>query len=242
MAVGRRRIDWNPVDARLARALEHVADLEATVGRFASLPPYRHDMSVTEAGTWVERVDSIQPAPIELSMIASDAIHQARAALDNAIGVIRPAGPTASSAFPIRSDRAEYDKIEGPALAGLPDWAVDIIRRMQPFSNDHGAYVGEELVDLHDMARIDRHRAPAVQIALLQPDYVEGRTVEMRGDWQTWAEVEYRPGEVERVHFKVRVEFADGPLERFDVAEGTSGLVRVAWAVVEQLKLAEQRA
>lgn len=232
--------DFRAVDARIARAQRHVADLEASVGAWVARPPYRWDMTSTPNGTLVERVDSILPAPLELAMIASDAIHQARAALDNAVGAIRPGGPTGDSEFPIRDDPDLYETAAARALAGLPDWATDLIRRMQPFSNDPWAYVGEELFDLHRMAREDRHRAPALHVALLRPDYVEGSTVEMRGDMRTWAEVEYRPGEVHKVHFTVKVEFVDPPLDGFAVVDGTSMLVRVAAVAVEQLRRADR--
>lgn len=238
----RRWIDWTAIDARMARAERHITDLQIAIEDFGKRPPYRHERVVTDSGSVVERVDSIQPAPVGLAMIASDAIHQARAALDNAIGAMRPGGPTGSSAFPVYATREDFDQKAPSAIAGIPDWAAELIVRMQPFSGVPFPFGGGNLRDLHDAARFDRHRAPAVQVALLQPDYVEGRVVQFRGDWATWVEVEYRPGEVQRVHFKVEVQLADGPYAGIELVGGVTMLARVAQTVIGQLQLAERRA
>ena len=45
--------------------------------QYAALPPYRRQQTVTEPGTWIERVDlDVQP-PASLTMTFSDGLHQA---------------------------------------------------------------------------------------------------------------------------------------------------------------------
>jgi hypothetical protein len=49
-------------------------------------------------------------------MIVSDAVHQARAALDNLVNILRPGGPAAWIRFPINSDETAYNAAEPDAL------------------------------------------------------------------------------------------------------------------------------
>lgn len=66
---------------RIRRAEEHAEKLRVELERYAALPPYRRQQTVTERGAWIERVDlDVQP-PASLTMTFSDGLHQARAAL-----------------------------------------------------------------------------------------------------------------------------------------------------------------
>lgn len=202
----------DPVNARLSRADIHVADLRALVDEFVARPPYttRRTIRADRPGWVIDRAELRDSVPIQANMILSDAIHQARAALDNLVGTIRPLGPTSDSYFPIRTEAAEFDTAALAALKGLPSWAQDVIRSVQPFAGGGGEVLGRQLDALHRLARIDRHRAPPLQSAFLSPDYAvsKGNTgLEFRTDWVTWAEAEYRPDLVESVHFAVDVRF-----------------------------------
>jgi hypothetical protein len=171
-------------------------------------------------------------------MIASDAIHQARAAVDNLVGALRSRGPTGESAFPIVAKESEYADIADIQLRGVPTWARDSIRAMQPFTTGAFGWIGHELLILHRLARADRHRAPHLQSGLLLPSYVEsdnGAEVAFRGDGRTWAETEYNRWRVYRVHFEVEVRFgADVPAAGgLDVLGTIDACVRVVTAAVQ---------
>jgi len=226
--------------ARIARAQHHVGELQRALKAYRDSRPFRIEADYTDHGTVIERADNPAPVPGDLSLIVSDAVHQTRAALDNLVGALREGGPTGKTAFPVTLNAEDFEKAAEVSLKGVPGWAVEAIRRMQPFAEEPWQrHIGEQLRTLHDMARFDRHRAPLLHSALVQIDYVEGKTVQMRGDWRTWAEVEYEPGQVDRTHFKAEVKFADGPLAGFEVIGGTQSLVRTAEATIAQIRQLE---
>jgi hypothetical protein len=141
-------------------------------------------------------------------------MHQARAALDNLVGALREGGPTSRSAYPVVLTDPDFEATVGDSLKGVPDWAIQVIRRVQPFSDDPSqAYGGKQLRLLHDMARLDRHRAPHLHASLVQIDHVEGYSVQ----------------------------FTDGPLAGFEVAGATRSLIGIAEWTIGLIRQAEWR-
>src|SRR5438067_3576428 len=105
------------VQARLARAQRHVDDLEAMLGEYVARPPYRVERRDGERGRVIQRAALRDEPPIEAAMIVSDAVHQARAALDNLVNGLRPTGPASGIEFPIRSTVEAYRaSVSGGAL------------------------------------------------------------------------------------------------------------------------------
>jgi hypothetical protein len=191
-----RASDLGPVRARVERANAHVETLRKVIDEYLAAPPYGRKKRIVpdRLERVVERAELRLPVPIEASIVLSDAIHQARAALDNLVGVLRPGEPTRRSGFAIVAEEGDYEEAAGVLLDGVPTRAQDVIRWMQPFERGAYGWIGDELIILHRLARVDRHRAPHLQSALLLPQYVEtddGADVEFRGDGRTWAETEY---------------------------------------------------
>jgi hypothetical protein len=236
------RIDLAPVDARLGRAAVHVAALEAAVGRYVAIPPYRRTESVDHmTGAITVRAEMTQEPPAEIALILSDAVHQLRAALDNLVGCVRPGGPTGASAFPITTEPVRFDRDPDRKLEGVPDWAVAAIREIQPFPGDGWQRdVGGQLLSLHDLARLDRHRAPRLVAGVLVPDWATGTEVRFRGDRRSWAETIFKNGEHMRANFAVTVHLAEPEFSFLDgfqvpgIAQFFSRLVR--YRVVEEIR------
>jgi hypothetical protein len=190
----------------------------------------------------IDRAELIEDPPVEAAMLVSDAVHQARAALDNLVNALRPTGPSDVAYFPIRATAAKYAKaLADGALDGVPEWAREAIAALQPFSTDPRRRVGERLVDLHELARIDRHRLPPIHAAVLLPDSATGgdaaglvARVDPRGRWAEW---EYVPGEVGAVTFRVEVLFGpdSGQPADVEVAGWTAYLVRFAVEAVDMV-------
>jgi hypothetical protein len=210
------------VYARLDRADAHVAEVEAAITAYRSMPPWIHSLEQRGDGaTITERIRLVSPPPVAVAVILSDAVHQLRAALDNLIGVMRPGGPTQKSGFPIRRDGKAWEAAADAMLDGVTAAVRDEIRWMQPFSDDAFRWAGDSLVVLHDLARRDRHRAPIVHAALARADYAEvsaeGDVVAFRGDrLGTWAETEYLASAPVRAHFKVVVQVDDPEVPEAD--------------------------
>jgi hypothetical protein len=229
------------VYGRLDRAHAHYESLDAAIADYTARPPYLVTIGAAESpDRVVVRVDLVEDPPREIGMILSDLVHQARAALDNLIGEVRPGGPTSTSSFPLRETEETFARAAKDALAGVPEWVETAVRDLQPFS---ALWFGDELLELHRVARSDRHRAPILQAAFLEPFYVEsydGANVEMRGDLETWAEVEFTPdnGREVRPHWQVEVRFAsnDGELDRLPVLSSAESWLRTVEAVVHEIE------
>lgn len=115
------------------------------------------------------------------------------------------------------------------------------MREVQPFERGTLSRIGDNLADLHLLARLDRHRAPHLQAAFLRPYYVEseaGADIEFRGDWRTWAETEYTPGTAfpTCVHFAVEVRFesSEARIDHIPVADTADAMVKAVRAVVDE--------
>ena len=235
-------MDLRAVDARIGRAAEHAKALDDLVAAYVALPPWREERRPgSSPERQIRRVDLQVPLPITVPIVLSDAIHQSRAALDNLVTALRGGIASDRTYFPIRDNATAYDNVVGSYLQGVPDWAKDLIRDMQSFSGSLIRYLGDELEQLHDLARIDRHQAPPVQVAFLQPDYVtsnEGADVQFRSNLATWAEVEYVTGLVGVVHFKVEVRFDPSvpSVGDFEVVPWTSVIVRAVADVVARVR------
>ena len=235
-------IDLSPVDARLGRAAVHVAALESAVAAYVALPPYRRVEKIDHmTGVMTVRVDMNQQPPSSIALILSDVAHQLRAALDNLVGCVRPGGPTGDSAFPITADPATFERDAARKLEGLPAWAVDAIREIQPFPGDEWQRdVGKQLLDLHDLARHDRHRAPRLVAGMVAPDWASGEDVEFRTDWRTWAETIFKDGRYGSASFAVTVCLAEPELPLLDGLEvvGIGQLLSrvVLYHVVEEIR------
>jgi hypothetical protein len=90
---------------------------------------------------------------------------------------------------------------------------------------------------LHDLARIDRHRAPLLHAGLVLPKYASGNILEWRGDRKSWVTTEYETGAVNEVVYEVRVVVAE-PIrgaENHAVAPLLGSLIRLVDWLVEAL-------
>jgi hypothetical protein len=230
-----------PVVLRMTRAREHVASLEDLLRRYADKPPYRVSTRPGEhLPLKIDRADLVEDPPVEAPMLVSEAVHHARAALDNLVNALRPAGPAPGVFFPIQATEAGYDKaIRGGAMDAVPDWAREVIRALRSFmSADSRGWAGDQLPNWHHLARIDRHRVPPIHAAIVLPDYATSdgagapaarvNLTERRAEWQ------YDPDHVGSRAFRVEVLFGEEATqhEGVQVADWTHLLVdRTGYAI-----------
>lgn len=168
---GATPLDLTPVRSRLQWALLHANRIDETVkewGPKALVVDRRTDLDTGR----IEHVGRVvgEP-PVDVALALSDALHQCRAALDNLVAVLR-GGATRSSAYVITQTAEEFDVQASRRLEGVPDWAVEVMRLHQPFSQHGWKYVGEALLHLHDLAIIDRHRALLLHGGVIDLDQV----------------------------------------------------------------------
>lgn len=155
------------VDAKIARAHEHFAELGRATGEYLCstkrnfVAKCNHDRTSHWIVYWV---DDPYP-PMRMSTLVGDCVFNMRSALDNLVcGLIRTQTPTAkcaSTRFPIQLEQAGYinDVEVHQVLAGLPPDAVPIIRNLQPFNRPESTRRLDPLFILNVLNNRDKHRA-----------------------------------------------------------------------------------
>jgi hypothetical protein len=162
-------IDLGHVDQRLEWAEAHALRVAGLSNDWAASAMRTTTTPDKERGLHVFRAEVVGDPPVTIALALGDLLHQARAALDNLVGVLR-GGATDESQFRIDSDPAVFDRDERRRLDGLPPWAVGAIRQVQPFPGNPWGHVGDQLLKLHRLAIIDRHRALLLSAALIDLD------------------------------------------------------------------------
>jgi hypothetical protein len=101
------------IRAKLERAEKHISDVDAAIRVFFESRPYvivaKQDQ---KTGDYVSYVESVRDVPVNVPLIAGDAIHNIRSALDHlAWQLVLSAGntPGQSTSFPIFDTAAKYE-------------------------------------------------------------------------------------------------------------------------------------
>jgi hypothetical protein len=160
-------IDFAPVKDRLEWAERHGRHVAEMADEYVKQRPFVVS-EAHEGGRHTYTAEIATPAPVEIALTLSDTLHQLRATLDNLVGVLRTGGPSRRSEFIIDPDRDRYAKRERDRLEGLPEWALDELRAVQPFPDNLGRWVGGRLQQLDDLAKRDRHRALFVHAGVIE--------------------------------------------------------------------------
>lgn len=160
------RIDWADAHARRVR------DLSAD---WSSSALVAHTTLDDQRGVQVFQAQVVGEPPLSIALALGDTVHHARAALDNLVGVLR-GGATDRSMFRIDTDPATFERDRERRLEGVPDWAMEAIRQMQPFPDNPLRFIGEALAQLNRLAIIDRHRALLLSAALIDMDETHAAT------------------------------------------------------------------
>lgn len=241
--------DHRQVDARIERADVHIQTLRDEVNAYVDGPPYSIEKSTDRATmTRIERAVMRIDPPLSIAIVFSDAAHQLRSALDNLVGALRVGGPSHMSQFPVKEVERDFPTFDTGVLQGVPEWAWQAVREVQPFavSRPFPDHLRRGLMTLHDLARMDRHRAPHLHAALLFPGPAivgEGVEVDFKvDDARTVASIEYPYGEAVDAMFEVDVlvqgtglDGADG----HDVVGLAQFLQRTVTSVIEYVRRAE---
>lgn len=151
------------VEARLSRAGDHCREF----GRFwADYLQQRLHSMVRDAradGTVTSTLARAIPIPTSLSLEFGEAVYELRAALDNclyAVAVVvsgqNPPPNAQRLEWPIRANPAEWES-QRSRLRELPSEIVDALEAIQPYKAECPDW--NCLKILHDLARVDRHRA-----------------------------------------------------------------------------------
>lgn len=162
--------------ARINRAKDNINEFGETLRRYLDQRPAKLKVDVNTQGQGTVRVERHEPIPVELSILLGEALQNLRAGLDNCLyavaiidsGVNPPPG-AGKLQWPIAVTPKEWKNNKG-RLEHLSPHLVTALHRIQPFQAERQDLNCLQI--LHDLARIDRHRA-AHELAMW-PQTVKG--------------------------------------------------------------------
>lgn len=146
-----------PPRLKIERAKKHIRDLEVAVKRFLDSNPYglvpNED---TKAGKQPPRVSVREDPPDELSLIAGDAIHNLRSALDLLVWQLVLANgstPHDRTGFPMFRSKEAFEAGDMRPIVGVSSTAEEAIKALKPYPGGD-----DTLWSLHRLDIADKHR------------------------------------------------------------------------------------
>jgi hypothetical protein len=201
---------------KIERAERHIRDLQAAIDAFLARDPYPvHIEDDPEQGVRRVRVDIAAPVPHEVALIAGDAAHNLRSALDIMIcDVGASLGDHSRKArFPFATNAHDFEAELQRKVKGFPPDILALIRGLKPYDGGDDA-----LRALHRLDIIDKHQliVPAADhIALgasFPGEFGSARNYRTSGD-RTSRVVFHLPLDRVRgqqVHVTLAITFGDG--------------------------------
>lgn len=152
-------IDLAPIDALLASAAVDADRVRQLSDDWAADAIRETTTLDTDRGVQVHRAEAVGDPPAEIAKALSDVLQQCRAALDDTLVALLSGPPTSESGFLIAATAKRFDAERGRCLAGVPDWAVEVLRSLQPMRHNTWRQTGRYLAQLHELTTEDRHHA-----------------------------------------------------------------------------------
>lgn len=154
--------------AKVERAEKHINELTDLLVPFVAQNPYEvFGEEDLDTGEIVGRFRENVPTPREeISLIAGDAIHNLRSALDILYGELVAANnkrPSSKDAFPITADADEFKALLPKVEKRLGLAATTTLKELKPYQGGHDAYWR-----LHKLDIIDKHRLLLTAVATMQ--------------------------------------------------------------------------
>lgn len=145
------------IDAKFTRAKELSTDLRrAAIDEFIVSDYIALDRTLNTAEKmWDTRARILKPLPSSFALLAGDAIHNARSALDHlAYRLVEVSGgqPDFNTFFPIVSSSGSFSDTARKRLRNVPAATRDLIRKMQPWNGGD-----DYLYRLHQADIDDKH-------------------------------------------------------------------------------------
>ena len=163
-------------EARIRRAQDNIKEFAHLLEEYIEGQPSQIRVSIDDHGHGVIRVERLEPIPEQLSILLGEALQNLRAGLDNclyAVAIIdsgtNPPPGASQLQWPIALSPKEWTTNK-KRLQHLSPHLIEALHRIQPFQAESPEW--NCLRILHDLARIDRHRA-AHELAM-RPEKVKG--------------------------------------------------------------------
>lgn len=138
---------------RLARAHEHLDDLEAKIDKWFAQKPYTQLVELDPGGVHaIHKVQVTKLFPTNWCMLATEIVEHLRASLDHAVFATRTKDPTLYAAFPFAKTADDLDnRIKGSAKDTPPEIQT-LLRTFNCFSGGN-----DLLYLLNDLCNASKH-------------------------------------------------------------------------------------
>jgi hypothetical protein len=150
--------------ARIDRAELHLNQLVFEVEAFLGEEPEPYPTTTErdeKRRRYIFRVHPRKETPASLPFLASDFIHNARAALDNLVWALAPAQVRRRNpSFPIYDDPIRFLCEARPMLKGMEPKVIEAIEWCQPYHGDEHIVSAARLLHINHLWNFDKHRAP----------------------------------------------------------------------------------
>lgn len=150
--------------ARIHRARDNIKEFSEILDQYLTRCPGDLIVDIDEQGRGTIRVVRREPIPVQLPILLGEALQNLRAGLDNCLYAVAildsgenpPPGATRLQ-WPITVTPKEWKDSKG-RIQHLSLHLITALHRIQPFQAQNPDW--NSLRILHDLARVDRHRAP----------------------------------------------------------------------------------
>jgi hypothetical protein len=146
--------------AKIKRAKKHIADLDTVIKSFDNSKPHRIDTKDDpQTGQKVFYLAETAEIPIDVALIAGDALHNMRSALDHLTmqlhlaGKFRPTIDVDKIEFPFWKDSAKYKAGFDGVIKGSVKGVKDAIDALKPYPGGN-----DDLWAIYHLDIIDKHR------------------------------------------------------------------------------------
>lgn len=168
--------------AKLDRARKHADDLGSEISGYWSAQPCQLEPAPDDSAEVSRfRVTQLSPLPDSISIVAGDAAHNIRSALDHfAWAAVAPPARTTRTAFPIRSaaspgsPEAWRSQVERQ-LSGASRELISIVASMEPWPGGQDEF----LWAAHELDRVDKHRLLLSTAVTLARIHLHGDSYEL---------------------------------------------------------------
>jgi hypothetical protein len=139
------------------RAKKHILDLQRALQAFLDTRPYEVVREhKADTGEYIYRVARIAPTPPDIMLIAGDAIHNLRSALDYTVwevAEIHSRTHPKLGGYPIFKDLQTYETEKARRIEGVDPISEKLIDGTKPYKGGNDLFW-----TLHELDNIDKHR------------------------------------------------------------------------------------
>lgn len=163
------------IRSKIDRANRHIDDLATACKTFVDAKPFEFGRDTDpKTGYYHFKLTDIKAPPREIALIAGDAIHNFRSALDHLaceLVIANGQTPTRQTSFPIFDSAKKYQSLHGNRVRGMSPGAVRAIDAAKPYKGGN-----EALYTLHELDIADKHHALLTTLVAVGEAAIEVKT------------------------------------------------------------------